>query len=148
MCCTLPVTLSTQRWGVTHSSTFWPLASVPRLKRPSPSCSSTKGTASGGWPSRSRTRPLPLASRFHSGPWPVARRSSRLKSASSQVLPERSRRYSRSEERRVGKECVSTCRSRWSQCHSKKKTIYHRERRTNNHHNKNHETKNENTTNV
>src|SRR3546814_13068352 len=28
----------------------------------------------------------------------------------------------RSEERRVGKECVSTCRSRWSQDHSKKKT--------------------------
>src|SRR3546814_17462285 len=28
---------------------------------------------------------------------------------------------SRSEERRVGKECVSTCRSRWSQYHSKKK---------------------------
>src|SRR3546814_9733093 len=27
----------------------------------------------------------------------------------------------RSEERRVGKECVSTCRSRWSPCHSKKK---------------------------
>src|SRR3546814_12862167 len=27
---------------------------------------------------------------------------------------------SRSEERRVGKECVSTCRSRWSLCHSKK----------------------------
>src|SRR3546814_11707758 len=26
----------------------------------------------------------------------------------------------RSEERRVGKECVSTCRSRWSQYHSKK----------------------------
>src|SRR3546814_15047277 len=26
----------------------------------------------------------------------------------------------RSEERRVGKECVSTCRSRWSPCHSKK----------------------------
>src|SRR3546814_15754233 len=24
---------------------------------------------------------------------------------------------SRSEERRVGKECVSTCRSRWSPCH-------------------------------
>src|SRR3546814_7297310 len=23
----------------------------------------------------------------------------------------------RSEERRVGKECVSTCRSRWAQCH-------------------------------
>src|SRR3546814_17967916 len=29
----------------------------------------------------------------------------------------------RSEERRVGKECVSTCRSRWSPYHSKKK--YH-----------------------
>src|SRR3546814_1521606 len=26
----------------------------------------------------------------------------------------------RSEERRVGKECVSTCRSRWSRYHSKK----------------------------
>src|SRR3546814_12491695 len=29
-------------------------------------------------------------------------------------------RLSRSEERRVGKECVSTCRSRWSPYHSKK----------------------------
>src|SRR3546814_19137471 len=29
----------------------------------------------------------------------------------------------RSEERRVGKECVSTCRSRWSPSHSKKNTI-------------------------
>src|SRR3546814_19346817 len=28
----------------------------------------------------------------------------------------------RSEERRVGKECVSTCRSRWSPSHSKNKT--------------------------
>src|SRR3546814_12408772 len=30
---------------------------------------------------------------------------------------------SRSEERRVGKECVSTCRSRWSPYHSKKKDV-------------------------
>src|SRR3546814_20237139 len=30
-------------------------------------------------------------------------------------------RTHRSEERRVGKECVSTCRSRWSPYHSKKK---------------------------
>src|SRR3546814_21048389 len=30
--------------------------------------------------------------------------------------------WSRSEERRVGKECVSTCRSRWSPYHEKKKT--------------------------
>src|SRR3546814_11699757 len=29
---------------------------------------------------------------------------------------------SRSEERRVGKECVSPCRSRWSPYHEKKKT--------------------------
>src|SRR3546814_10491280 len=29
------------------------------------------------------------------------------------------RRSRRSEERRVGNECVSTCRSRWSQYHSK-----------------------------
>src|SRR3546814_11407887 len=29
----------------------------------------------------------------------------------------------RSEERRVGKECVSTCRSRWSPYHSKKKNV-------------------------
>src|SRR3546814_14748071 len=30
----------------------------------------------------------------------------------------------RSEERRVGKECGSTCRSRWSPYHSKQKTRY------------------------
>src|SRR3546814_19687591 len=30
---------------------------------------------------------------------------------------------SRSEERRVGKECVSTCRSRWSPYHSKQKIL-------------------------
>src|SRR3546814_15509166 len=32
-------------------------------------------------------------------------------------------RQARSEERRVGKECVSTCRSRWSPCHEKKKRM-------------------------
>src|SRR3546814_13698293 len=31
------------------------------------------------------------------------------------------RQLHRSEERRVGKECVSTCRSRWSPAHYKKK---------------------------
>src|SRR3546814_14226294 len=31
---------------------------------------------------------------------------------------------SRSEERRVGKECVSTCRSRWSPYHEKTHTTY------------------------
>src|SRR3546814_15288792 len=34
------------------------------------------------------------------------------------VLP----RHERSDERRVGKECASTCRSRWSPYHSKKNT--------------------------
>src|SRR3546814_15913714 len=32
-------------------------------------------------------------------------------------------RHSRSEERRVGKECVSTCRSRWSPYYKTKKII-------------------------
>src|SRR3546814_13714584 len=35
----------------------------------------------------------------------------------------------RSEERRVGKECVSTCRSRWSQYHLNKKHAEHKLRR-------------------
>src|SRR3546814_20635536 len=33
----------------------------------------------------------------------------------------------RSEERRVGKECVSTCRSRWSPYHSKKNTKHQKD---------------------
>src|SRR3546814_20529167 len=33
------------------------------------------------------------------------------------------RRSRRSEERRVGNECVSTCRSRWAPYHEKKKTL-------------------------
>src|SRR3546814_12152703 len=34
----------------------------------------------------------------------------------------------RSEERRVGKECVSTCRSRWSPYNKKKHTTHHTNR--------------------
>src|SRR3546814_17217513 len=49
--------------------------------------------------------------------------------------PLTSRDAVRSEERRVGKECVSTCRSRWSPYHSKKKThkknLQHRQSHTN-----------------
>src|SRR3546814_15288813 len=37
------------------------------------------------------------------------------------------KRVKRSEERRVGKECVSTCRARWSPYHEKKKTRGERE---------------------
>src|SRR3546814_6912100 len=36
------------------------------------------------------------------------------------TLSDHARSGDRSEERRVGKECVSTCRSRWSTDHSKK----------------------------
>src|SRR3546814_8348731 len=39
------------------------------------------------------------------------------------VRPEELGANRRSEERRVGKECVSTCRSRWSPYHYKKKQI-------------------------
>src|SRR3546814_20544890 len=35
----------------------------------------------------------------------------------------RRRGFSRSEERRVGNECISTCRSRWSPYHSQNKQI-------------------------
>src|SRR3546814_16538257 len=34
--------------------------------------------------------------------------------------------HDRSEERRVGKECVRTCRSRWAPAHSKKKKRHNR----------------------
>src|SRR3546814_15017210 len=37
----------------------------------------------------------------------------------SDIAPQR--KIDRSEERRVGKECVSTCRSRWTPYHQKKK---------------------------
>src|SRR3546814_19217619 len=39
------------------------------------------------------------------------------------------RTFSRSEERRVGKECVSTCRSRWSPYHENKNTPSNQEKR-------------------
>src|SRR3546814_17920083 len=35
---------------------------------------------------------------------------------------------SRSEERRVGKECVSTCGYRWSRCHEKKTKQHHQKK--------------------
>src|SRR3546814_15060764 len=44
----------------------------------------------------------------------------------------RARYACRSEERRVGKECVSTCRSRWSPYHYKKKIYHNKEKKNNN----------------
>src|SRR3546814_15420738 len=56
----------------------------------------------------------------HDALWPHAWRLLRqIDSVSGQKpLPEK-----RSEERRVGKECVSTCRSRWSPYHYKQKNL-------------------------
>src|SRR3546814_15033715 len=55
----------------------------------------------------------------------AADRARRLAGARSLGLvvhhPGREKKAARSEERRVGKECVSTCRSRWSPYHSQKK---------------------------
>src|SRR3546814_3167524 len=45
----------------------------------------------------------------------------RLNHADEDAHNQRDDEQRRSEERRVGKECVSTCRSRWSPYHSKKK---------------------------
>src|SRR3546814_20442602 len=50
---------------------------------------------------------------FHA--WHSRRLNAHSPSVSRPALPPRS------EERRVGKECVSTCRSRWAPYHSKKK---------------------------
>src|SRR3546814_16897655 len=45
------------------------------------------------------------------------------------VRPEESNAM-KSEERRVGKECVSTCRSRWSPYHSNKTTVIENNKKT------------------
>src|SRR3546814_12021995 len=70
------------------------------------------------------TTPLPASqpltiSRITQGRFAVSEPTS----TTTQLLPYMlsSIHFSRSEERRVGKECVSTCRSRWSPYHSKKK---------------------------
>src|SRR3546814_14559625 len=52
---------------------------------------------------------------------PMIWRGPMATSALTQLLGETRWGGERSEERRVGKECVSTCRSRWSPHHSKKK---------------------------
>src|SRR3546814_19580243 len=54
---------------------------------------------------------------------PSLRSLSRLSAAITRLTPQAMPTclWRRSEERRVGKACVSTCRSRWSPYHSKKK---------------------------
>src|SRR3546814_10250036 len=63
-----------------------------------------------------QTCALPICSRCRKRGgllWFVPRAGLRLTTADAEL-------GTRSEERRVGKECVSTCRSRWSPYHSKK----------------------------
>src|SRR3546814_14500372 len=59
-----------------------------------------------------RPSPVPLPTGL------VVKNGSNTRSSTSGVMPQP---VSRSEERRVGKECVSTCRSRWSPYHYKTK---------------------------
>src|SRR3546814_13733123 len=66
--------------------------------------------------------------RFLSGSQALASLLRSLGSSSSALrttFQRKSVRRSRSEERRVGKECVSTCRSRWSPYHYKKKHTHY-----------------------
>src|SRR3546814_7641021 len=59
-------------------------------------------------------REAPLAT-IRTGPTDRSTRSAAIRSGQSRPVP--IRRYIRSEARRVGKECVSTCRSRWTPYH-------------------------------
>src|SRR3546814_3247648 len=54
---------------------------------------------------------------FNFGVTAVKAGQSRNQPAHRQGRSDTDREYGRSEERRVGKECVSTCRSRWSPYH-------------------------------
>src|SRR3546814_16037121 len=62
-----------------------------------------------------------LPRRWCPGSWTRPRPTAHRCSASAATCSTRA--WSRSEERRVGKECVSTCRSRWSPYHEKKKVV-------------------------
>src|SRR3546814_16957988 len=77
-------------------------------------CSSDLSSAGGR-----AAQPRPMSSRWlpHARSWRSGARPTR----SGDALPPKDEATSRSEERRGGKECVSTCRSRWSTEHEKKK---------------------------
>src|SRR3546814_12290616 len=76
--------------------------------------------SSGTWRLRHRDRPRSL--RRRSGRQRGAARGGVHADAGATRLRPRGRAAARSEERRVGKECVRTCRSRWSPYPYKKKT--------------------------
>src|SRR3546814_14842391 len=92
------------------------LASPPRLV----------GIASAGFPPPASLLPAVLPADHPEPPWRVSlSHRRRLAGLFSTVLSSRLRSVkthadeaiARSDERRVGKECVSTCRSRWSPSH-------------------------------
>src|SRR3546814_19248345 len=67
--------------------------------------------------------PAPVPEDLRKPAYTVTARPTRISGIESHWPIERPvSRANRSEERRVGKECVSTCRSRWSPHHYKKKT--------------------------
>src|SRR3546814_16651167 len=70
-----------------------------------------KGSASGS--------AVPSASTYSHRPW-TPQSAGTAATAPSRDRPAYLWSHRRSEERRVGKECVSTCRSRWSPYHYKK----------------------------
>src|SRR3546814_16010148 len=53
-----------------------------------------------------------------------------LQGSAKRTIPLQRQGCGRSEARRVGKECVSTCRSRWSPYHYKKKRYRHTAKKT------------------
>src|SRR3546814_12061041 len=78
-----------------------------------------RGEWEAGEPRRRRRQPW-------RGPAPAGRRCPTpplLHTCVTRQQNNRTRTTARSEERRVGKECVSKCRSRWSPYHYKKKQI-------------------------
>src|SRR3546814_12665596 len=78
------------------------------------------GVPTGWWRQARRAAMRGLARTDHRNkPGPAAKHAG---AGHNRPMDRYERILSRSEERRVGKECVSTCRSRWSQYHSKKKT--------------------------
>src|SRR3546814_17468356 len=86
----------------------YPLLTDQNLKNPFAALTGSWQLTSGnGW--RILSDAMPVRSRYPASSDAIALRPSRAVS--------RSASSARSEERRVGKECVSTCRSRWSPYH-------------------------------
>src|SRR3546814_11790342 len=75
--------------------------------------------SAGWWLARRENRQLSVDSTLEGGP----RFAAGAIGGEVRVFVQHARPVQRSEERRVGKECVSTCRSRWSRYHTTKHYI-------------------------